>query len=175
MNNIDDAREAFMARAALQLFSSSSPSRYIRIARTLAFRSPYWAQLYSSGTTVKELSEVAEKYWRSLLETGVRDASEVDLALIIPLLARAGGEDERALLVCMARLDEPGVAWVAALARNALEYCAGDTIADAGAMPSVKVKYDQAAMGFVEHTMAIPQRRTRIVGSSASGNSMVRN
>jgi hypothetical protein len=107
-----------LEEAASYLLTSSTVSRYIRLAREVANRSTLAAQLRSDPDFSSRLAMYARERWLELSSSPQRDVQEVELAIILPLLARAPLPSVEALLSDVGLSVRPSAAWIGALARH---------------------------------------------------------
>ncbi len=103
------------AKAAFELFASSTVSRYARVARS--FSTEVARRASFMGVSIRELITLADQLWRMLVTVEQRAEKEVDLALLLSALGSAADPRVDALLQRIGLVDTRGAAWVAALAR----------------------------------------------------------
>jgi hypothetical protein len=108
--------EKFLQDAALELMTSSTIGRYVRVACRLATNEEVTS--FESLEEDKLIAMIGE-LWRTVLRASHREMSEVELAV---LLAYAGKRSNRAIddLLRMIGLGDraPAAAWIGALARH---------------------------------------------------------
>ena len=109
-----------LADSAFELLASSSVERYIRLAKGAADRSYLHSRLRQEPHVLGSALDRAQVLWKELLCSERREAAEFELAMLLPLLARASEPAVDGLLLRLATADRPNVAWSAALARRLL-------------------------------------------------------
>jgi hypothetical protein len=106
-----------LADAAFALLTSSSLERYARMAQRAAMQAHLREQLRMNPEMIPELIGQANALRRALLRSAQRDVSEVELAMLLALLARSAAPAIDRLLLDLSVVDRPAVAWVSGLAR----------------------------------------------------------
>src|SRR5687767_1276210 len=81
--------EALRARTAFELLASSSLSRYVRVCRSAARSVNVQHAVAVRDVSTLELLEMAEETWRFLAQQTLRDEKEVDLAVLLAILANS--------------------------------------------------------------------------------------
>lgn len=112
--------ETLLAEAAFDLLTSSTLERYIRMATRAVLHAQQQPNWQYNAQHIPNLVTHARSLWRQLLQRGQRDVPEVELALLLTLLAQSASPDIDDLLVICALTDHPAVTWLAALARRLL-------------------------------------------------------
>ena len=120
MNTTALFAEQELAEAAFDLLTSTSVDRYVRMAKQAAQRSKLSDRLRVEPTIIPEMLQHAKGLWRTLRGSTQRDVPEVELAILLALLAETGLRDIDSLLVDLSLVDSPTVAWIGALARRLL-------------------------------------------------------
>ncbi len=110
--------EAFLGESAIMLLASSSLNRYVRIAKTLATASPLRLKLEGGRLTIQDLLIHADSLWRRILNSRERDLPEVELAVILPIVADLATDEAADLLIRVSMQDQVPAAWISALARH---------------------------------------------------------
>jgi len=113
--------EQELSDAAFYLLTSSSTSRYLFVARQAAESSQLKQLILSSPHLLPELVERARSLWSVLLKGQERDASEVELAIVITILAETAEPEVDGLLQYFSIVDRSSSVWIAALARKLLQ------------------------------------------------------
>ena len=109
-----------LADAAFDLLSSSTIGRYLRLARSAARRSEIRHHIEDGAKSVEDVSSRARSLWRELLDSPQRDVSEVELAVLLCVLAESAAEDLEDLLLACALSATPQASWISALAKRLL-------------------------------------------------------
>ena len=110
--------EEIRVRAAGELLVSSTPERYRRIAQSFAIDARVQNAIRLHGTTPAMLVSIADETWRALTALDVRDLGEVDLAILLVLIAQSASPLADELLRQVGMLDKPPLSWVSFLARS---------------------------------------------------------
>ncbi|MBI3326726.1 MAG: hypothetical protein HYZ81_08500 [Nitrospinae bacterium] len=118
--------EEKLAEAAFDLLSSSSLERYARKADEHALSSALASELRRTPFIIPDLVDMARRLWRELIRASERDVPEVELALLLGLLAQTASSDVDELLVDLAIVEAPAAAWVSSLARRLLQRRGGN-------------------------------------------------
>ena len=112
--------ESIVARAAFELLSSSSIERYVRVADYFAATPELRLLLEVSDIGPADLLNEADARWRTLTRARQREPQEVELALLLGLLATSASPDVDAFLTRLALHDRLPLAWSSAHARELL-------------------------------------------------------
>jgi hypothetical protein len=110
-----------LADAAFALLTSSSLERYARMAHQAAVRTCLHEQLRMNPQLIPDLIRQTKARWRALLCGDRRDVPEVELAILLTLLAPTAAPAVDQLLIDLSIVDRPAVAWIAGLARRLLQ------------------------------------------------------
>lgn len=110
-----------VAETAFWLLTSSSVDRYVRMAKQAALRIQSRHQFVIHPQRIRQLITVARERWEYLLGSAQRDTPEVELAVLLCMLAQTAAPEVDGLLFAMAIVDRSAVAWIAALARRLLQ------------------------------------------------------
>ena len=110
-----------VAETAFWLLTSSSVERYVRMAKQAAWRIQSHHQFVIHPERMRQLVTLARNRWECLLGSTQRDTPEVELAILLCMLAQNAAPEVDGLLLAVAIVDRPGVAWIAALARRLLQ------------------------------------------------------
>jgi hypothetical protein len=110
--------EEFLSEGVFMLFTCSSLTRYVRMAKLLAQTSGLRARIESGQVTFPDTLKRAEELWREMLRSKERELAEVELAAILAAVAEASIADVSDLLTRISLIDRPSVTWVSALARR---------------------------------------------------------
>lgn len=116
-----------LADAAFYLLSSSSPGRYIRMAKRAAMRSQLRARVKQNPDMLLDLVDHARRLWEKLLASEQRDIPEFELATILPILAQTAVPEVDGFLIALSLVDKPTTAWIAMLARKLFQERASNT------------------------------------------------
>jgi hypothetical protein len=109
-----------LANAAFDLLTSSTLERYARKAQEAAWGSRLVSKIRENPFLIPQLLDTARRLWRSLLCSVQRDVPEVELALLLSLLARTADPRVDPLLIDLSLIDRGPVTWISALARRLL-------------------------------------------------------
>ena len=115
-----------LADAAFDLLTSSSFERYARMAKRAAARSQLHGDLKTAPEMIPRVVRRAKELWRTLRRSGQRDVPEIELAVLLAMLAQTSTPEVDELLVDLSLVDSPTVAWAGALARKLLHERAGN-------------------------------------------------
>src|SRR5215831_14002817 len=110
-----------IAETAFWLLTSSSVDRYVRMAKHAALRIHSHHQFVINPERMRQLVTAVRVRWECLLGSTQRDTPEVELAIVLCILAQNAAPEVDGLLLAVATVDRPAVAWVAALARRLLQ------------------------------------------------------
>ena len=110
-----------LAETAFDLLTSSTLERYIHMAIRAALRIQSHDQSVIYPERIRQLVTVVRNRWECLLRSAQRDTPEVELAILLCMLAQNAAPEVDELLVAVAIVDRPAVVWVAALARRLLQ------------------------------------------------------
>jgi hypothetical protein len=120
--------EAVLREAAFELFSSNSIDRYFRMARRFASQSALAEHFGCGLVTLEELITRATQLRGQSSGKDCRDIEEVELALILTILAGAASEQISELLVDVSLYDKLPMTWISALARKLYQGRASDLL-----------------------------------------------
>lgn len=118
MTNPVHFEDDFLGYAAFLLMSSSTTSRYVRMAKSLAANWPERQALHRGAVTPEDLIKEAAEEWATLIAQDERDVSEVKLAVLLSVISDTALTEVDDLLLRISVQDRPPVAWVSALARR---------------------------------------------------------
>jgi hypothetical protein len=121
MTSLSIATREELAEAAFVLLTSSTSSRYIRLAKRVALRSQLHARLKREPEMAAILVGHARTLWAQVLKAEQRDVFEIELALLLPVLAGTAEVGVEDLLLTLAVENRPVAAWISALARALLK------------------------------------------------------
>jgi hypothetical protein len=110
--------ETLRAWMAFELLASSSLSRYARVARTAASHPDVQRAIAMHSISTSELLRETEDSWRFLAGQSGRHEKEVDLALLLAILAKSADRNVDRFLGQVGMRDHPPLSWVSALARS---------------------------------------------------------
>lgn len=151
--------ETEAADGAFALLTSSTPGRYIRMAKDAAVHSRLRARIEENSQVIPLLVSDARMLWRQMLGSKQRAVQEPELAIILVLLSHTAVPEVDDLLSAIGLIDRPAVAWIAALARRLLQERASNAHPSefmwGGASPSVD-------FGRVSSQNAAPADHTRL-------------
>ena len=109
-----------LTTAAFHLLTSSTIERYHRMAERVGMHSCISDRIRETPQVLPYLEIRAYDLWTALLKKEVRDVEEVELAMLMVLLARTGVNSFRFFLSKISSVDRHSVAWISALARRLL-------------------------------------------------------
>lgn len=104
--------------AAFYLLTCSSAERYARMAKDLAVRSKLSSDLKTNPDLTKGALRRARDLWKEILSNKQRDIPELELAVLLPLLAQTASSEVDDLLLALGLVDRPNAAWIGVLARR---------------------------------------------------------
>jgi hypothetical protein len=131
---LDIVPEGVLGHTAFMLLSSSSANHYIQSAIAAGPSSRIENNLDLGIMTHEELVEHASSLWSTIVHSTKRDVPEVELAILLPILARvaADSEETRRLIRSISVHDEVPAIWLSALARKLWRQMPSDTSYDSG-------------------------------------------
>lgn len=110
--------QAESEKAAFAMLTSSSLARYARNVEALASATLLATRLNEDPAMIPELVNQSLENWRRLFGSRQRTEDEVELALMLALLARTSDPRVDDLLLQFSLADQPSVAWISAFARH---------------------------------------------------------
>lgn len=119
MKSDDFFSDQELADTAFRLLACSSLYSYVAVAKRASEQANVYARLRSDPGMAGVLVNRARELWKQLLSTtGQRDIAEVELAMLLPMLAHAATRDVDALLRALLLVEKPHAAWISALAKR---------------------------------------------------------
>ena len=112
--------------AAFYLLTCSSIERYVRMAKRVAAQSGLSDRVSTDPRLIHTLIDYARELWKKILSTTRRDISELELAVLLPILARTGVREVEYLLLALSLVDHTNAAWISGLARRLRLECASN-------------------------------------------------
>jgi len=112
--------DEILGEAAFGLFSSSSIERYILSAQRAAAQTHLQRRLREDEDLGPQLLERADAAWSAVCVASERDLHEVELAILLVVIAHTALRRSEELLRRIALAEHPAGAWVSALARRLL-------------------------------------------------------
>lgn len=144
------------ARVAFELLTCSSIERYVRMSKQAAARSPLRRMLLTSADRIHEVLGHARRLLGELRRSSRRDVPEVELAVILALLAqRADGSEAEDLMIKVAIEIRPSCRWLSALARQLLHEGSSDT--------TIELPCGSRSRGQVEVTNAVATQEMQVL------------
>jgi hypothetical protein len=110
-----------LADAVFTLLTSSSIERYARMAEQAALQAQLREQLHMKPQLIPDLIRRANELRRTMLRSAQRDVSEVELAVLLMMLAPTAAPAVDQLLLDLSIVNWPAVAWISGLARRLLQ------------------------------------------------------
>ena len=107
-----------LAEGTFYLLSSSSVDRYVRMAKEVAFRTNLFSQVQADPTLTVGVLHRARNLWSDVLSAQKRTLSEIELALVLPILARTAAPQVDGLLGALLVVERPSATWINALAKR---------------------------------------------------------
>ena len=105
-------------RAAFELLSCSTGPRYCQVSTVLSQLTGLDSKLENESVSEGEIKVWFWERWQAVLLSTERDVPEIELALVLPALARWGQDWVDDLLHTVAMSTSRGAAWLANLART---------------------------------------------------------
>ena len=105
-------------RAAFELLSCSTGPRYCQVSTILSQLTGLESKLENESVSEGEIRVWFWERWQAVLLSTERDVPEIELALVLPALARWGQDWVDDLLHTVAMSTSRGAAWLANLART---------------------------------------------------------
>jgi|SRR5882724_6524677 len=120
--------KAVMCEGAFLLFSSSSATRYVRMAKQLAEDSALKDHLACGAISIEELINRARKLHTVIASKDQRDIEEIELAIIMAILSETASDQAFDLLADFSLYDRNSLAWISAAARNLFQQLAKNLV-----------------------------------------------
>ena len=132
--------ESVLRDGAFLLLTSSSVDRYVRVAKSLAHSSELREYLQAGRLDVEHLIAHARELRGNLNGKKQREIEEVELAIVLAVLATNASEEVSDLLIESSLNDQQPLTWISALARRLYQ--------QRGANEIVVLPLQQTSVGF---------------------------
>lgn len=144
-----------LADAAFDLLASSTLDRYARMAEQAALHSRIADELRRNPHIIPQLLDAVKQRWVALRRCSQRDVPEVEVALLVSLLAQTAAPQVDDLLKDLSLVDCGPVAWISALARRLLRERTSNTERSLWPVPPETIRYETRNSAAVRYRLTI--------------------
>jgi hypothetical protein len=127
--NLHWVEESVLEEGAFLLLASTSVNRYAQTAKSLANTSALKDHFKSGLLSLEQLIDRARELHHQIARKACREIEEVELAIVLAIIAEAASEKVSALLVEFSLSDNGALVWTSALSRKLYQERANNIVA----------------------------------------------